>query len=63
LAAALRVSRACGLATGALLQSGAECAPALLNGALHLSCAPGLGAAARGAALRGAEVRGEAGGG
>ena len=63
LAAALRVSRACGLATGALLQSGAECAPALLNGALHLSSAPGLGEAARGAALRGAGVRGEAGGG
>lgn len=50
LAAALRVSRACGLATGALLQSGAECAPAICNGALQIPHAPGLGEAARGAA-------------
>lgn len=56
LAAALRVSRACGLATGALLHSGAECAPVIQNGALHLSNAPGLGDAARGAARSEAEV-------
>lgn len=49
LAAALRANRACGLATGALLQSGAECAPVIENGALHLSSAPGLGEAVRGA--------------
>jgi len=59
LAAALRVNRACGLATGALLQSGAKCAPVIENGALHLSNAPGLGEAARAADMRGTAARSE----